>query len=90
MEPQTVRQLRGAIDLMTEAVDATTREIEVAHKTLAHWPYAVLAQFRPIARPVRGIEQVQTMMTAGVYGAIYATNRVARGVAASVLDQFAP
>lgn len=90
MEPQTLRQLRGAIDLVTEVVDATVKEIEAAHQTLARRPYALLARIGPIAQPVRGIEQVQTMITTGAYGAIYATTRVVGGVAASVLDKFEP
>lgn len=90
MERQTLRQLRGAIDLVTDGVDKIVKEIEVAHQTLARRPYALLARIGPIAQPVRGIEQVQMVITAGAYGAIYTTNRVVGGVAASVLDQFEP
>ncbi len=88
MEPETLRQLSGAVGLITDMVDATAREIEAAHQDIERQPYALLAQVQSIAQPVRGIEQVQTLITVGVYGAVRAINRVAGGVATSILDQF--
>lgn len=90
MERHTLQQLRGAIDLITDVVDATVREIEVAHQAMARRPYAVLKQIEPIAQPARGIEQVQITITTSAYGAIRTVNRVAGGIATGVLDRFEP
>ena len=42
MEPETVRQIRGAKELVEEAIDAATLRIGEAQRVMTSKPYAVL------------------------------------------------
>ncbi|MBC7500338.1 MAG: hypothetical protein H7315_07560 [Herminiimonas sp.] len=80
------RQIRGASELLQDAVDATVTATETVHQAIARKPYAILASFDAIAAPVRQVEQVQATITAGVYSAIRAVNKGVGTVATRVID----
>ncbi len=58
MEPKTLRQIRGAKDLVEETIDAAALAINEVQRTMTRMPYALLARIEPIAAPVQAIEQV--------------------------------
>jgi hypothetical protein len=81
-----VGQLRGAKDLLEDAVLAGTDAAQRLQLSLARQPYAVLEKITPIAAPVRAVEQVQTAITLGVYSTIRSVTRVTAAVAGRALD----
>jgi hypothetical protein len=87
MEPETVRQIRGAKELVEEAIDAATLRIGEAQRVMTRKPYAVLALVPPIAVPVRAIEDAHLHMVDGVYFAIRLGNRMAGLMAGYALDR---
>lgn len=87
MEPRTLRQLRGAKDLLEDAVEAAAVAIGDTQKAMTRKPYALLARITPIAAPVRAIEQAHLQMTDGVYFAIRLGNRLAGVMAGLALDR---
>ncbi|HEX7644718.1 MAG TPA: hypothetical protein VF472_21145 [Burkholderiaceae bacterium] len=82
----TLAQLRGAKDLLEDAVLAGTDAAERLQLSMARRPYAALEMILPIAAPVRAVEQVQAAITLGIYGTIRSTTRAAALLAGSVLD----
>ena len=87
MEPETVRQIRGAKELVEEAIDAATLRIGEAQRVMTSKPYAVLALVPPIAVPVRAIEEAHLHIVDGVYFAIRLGNRLAGLMAGYALDR---
>ena len=86
MNRKTIAQLRGAKDLLEDAVLAGTDAAQRLQLSLARQPYAVLETIAPIAAPVRTVEQVQAAITLGVYGTIRSVTRATAAVAGRVLD----
>lgn len=78
--------MRGLAELVEHAVDATVRETERLHRSRVRRTYAVLERIGPIAPAAKGIELIQDAITAGVYEAIRATNRVVGMAAAVAID----
>ena len=87
MEIETVRQIRGAKQLVEEAIDAATLRIGEAQRVMTSKPYAVLAAVPPIAGPVRAIEEAHLHIVDGVYFAIRLGNRLAGLMAGYALDR---
>ena len=67
MEPRTLRQIRGAKELVEETVDAATLAINEVQRTMTRMPYALLARIGPIAVPVKAIEQAHLKIADSVY-----------------------
>ncbi|NWF80754.1 MAG: hypothetical protein HXY37_11995 [Chloroflexi bacterium] len=87
MEPETLRQLRGAADLTTDAVGATVGAIAEAHLAIMGQVYAPLGLLGPLAAPARGIAQIQTAITRGVYQTILGVNAVVACATTALLDR---
>ena len=87
MEPRTMRQIRGAKDLVEETVDAATLAINEVQRTMTRMPYALLARIGPIAVPVKAIEQAHLKIADSVYFSIRVGNRLVGNMAGFVLDQ---
>lgn len=87
MEPRTLRQIRGAKDLVEETVDAATLAINEVQRTLTRMPYALLARARPIATPVRAIEQTHLKIADSIFFSIRVGNRLVGNIAGFLLDQ---
>ena len=86
MNRTTIVQLRGAKDLIEDAVLAGTDAAQRLQLSLTRQPYAVLETIAPIAAPVRAVEQVQAAITLGVYGTIRSVTRATAAVAGRALD----
>ena len=86
MEPRTLRQIRGAKELVEETVDAAALAISEVQRTMTRMPYVLLARIGPIAAPVQVIEQVHLKITDSVYFSIRVGNRLAGNMAGFVLD----
>jgi len=86
MKQIPVGPLRGAKDLIQDAVLAGTDAAERLQLSVARQPYAVLEKIAPIAAPVRAVEQVQTGITVGIYGAIRFVTRLTASLADHALD----
>jgi hypothetical protein len=86
LDRDNLRQLRGAVELLTDTVDATVADIEEAHHAIARWPYAWLAWIPGAGTAARAIGRVQHALTAISYGAVRALNRVVRVTATCTLD----
>lgn len=87
MKKPNIKQLRGAKDLLQEAVEAGVNATEKVHHAIAKKPYAVLGSLPVIAVPVRHIETVQTTITTGVYRAIRAVNKTSGTLATHLIDR---
>lgn len=81
-----VGQLRGAKDLLQDAVLAGTDVAERLQLSLTRQPYAVLEKISPFTAPVRAVERVQTAITLRVYGAIRSVTRATAIVAERALE----
>lgn len=88
MDPQTLRQVRGAAELITDMVDGTTVTVADAHLAIAARTYAIVGQVGPLAGPSLAIGEAQATITRGVYAAVRATNRLVRMAAVGLLDRF--
>ena len=82
----TIEQMRGAKDLLQDAVEATVNVTAQAHRSLARRPYAVLVRIGAIAVPVRAVERIQSTITDAVYLAILSATRIGGAAASGVLD----
>lgn len=87
MNQRTIRQIRGASDLIGETVTATVTLIAETHRNIARQPYALLACIPGIALPVRMIEQIHNRITDGVYNTILSVNQVVNIAATAACDQ---
>ena len=79
-------QLRGAKDLLEDAVLAGTDAAQRLQLSVARQPYAILEKITPVAVPARAVEQVQTAITLGIYGTIRSVTRATAAVASHALD----
>jgi|GEM_PF-1436481 len=83
MEADTLRQLRGGVELAATAVEAATGAIAEAHQAIARQVYATFDYLGPLAAPARMVEQIQMTITIQVYRSIQVTSRlVAHGAVA--------
>jgi hypothetical protein len=87
MNPETLRQIRGAKDLLEETVEALAVSVADAQRKMTRQPYALLARIEPIAAPVRTIEEAHLRITDGVYFSIRLGNRLVGLVAGFALDR---
>ena len=87
MEKRTIRKLRGAVELVTDAVDAATTEAQRTHEAFARRHYAVLSRIEPIARPAKAIESLQLAITRVAYGTVRAGNAIVGAVVTTALDR---
>ena len=87
MEPRTLRQIRGAKELVEETVDAAALAVNEVQRTMTRLPYAMLARIGLIAAPVQAIEQAHLKIADSVYFSIRVGNRLVGNMAGFVLDQ---
>ena len=86
MKKIPIKELRGAKDLLHEAVQAGVNASEKVQRDIARKPYALLGKIRPIAAPVKVIEQTQTLITDKVYQAIRGVTKLSHFAASTALD----
>lgn len=87
MERQTLRQIRGAKELVEETVDSAALAINEVQRKMTRMPYALLARIGPIAAPVKAIERAHLKIADSVYFSIRVGNRLIGNMAGFVLDQ---
>jgi hypothetical protein len=87
MEKRTIRKLRGAVELVTDAVDAATTEAQRTQEAFARRPYAVLARIEPLAGPAKAIETLQFAITAIAFAAVRAGNAIVGAVVTAAIDR---
>lgn len=86
MEADTLRQLRGGVELAADAVEAATGAIAEAHQAIARQVYAPFGYLGPLAAPARLVEQIQMTITIQVYRSIQATSRLVARTAVALLQ----
>jgi hypothetical protein len=87
LDDHTLRQLRGAADLTTNAVGATVGAVARAHSEIAHLVYTPLMLLGPVSAPVRLVAAIEGALAGGVYRAIHAGNAVVAAAAGLALDE---
>jgi hypothetical protein len=86
MEPETLRQVRGGVELGASAVEATVVAVAEAHRAIMRQVYTPFEQLGPLAEPAHMIEQVQSAITGFVYLAILGVSRIVTRGAVALLD----
>lgn len=81
MDRQTIEQLRGAKDLLTDGVEGGATAVADAQRDMTHRVYDLVACLPGLGGAARGIEAIQQTITADIYSSIRAINRLL-GVAA--------
>jgi hypothetical protein len=87
MEPETLRQLRGGVELAADAVEAAAGAAARLQQTVTRQVYAPFALLGPLAAPALVVEQIQTAITGQVYRAILLTNRLAARGAVALIER---
>lgn len=89
MEPETLRQVRGGVELVADAVEAAVGATARAHAAVARQVYAPFALLGPLAVPAQMVEQIQAAIAGNVYQSILAANRLVLGGALALLGRAA-
>lgn len=89
MDPDTLRQVRGGLELAADAVEAAVGISARTHEIIARQVYAPFALLGPLAAPVHAVEQIQGAISAQVYGAILGASRLVAHGAIALLEQHA-
>jgi hypothetical protein len=87
MAKLSLPQLRGAKDLIQEAVEAGVTATEQLHLAIARKPYVLLARIDAIAGPVQAVDLIQQTITGSVYRAIRVANRLTGAIATKMIDR---
>lgn len=86
VEKRTLDQLRGAVELVRDGVEAVARETENVHRELMRRPYAVLARIPAVSGPSRAIELFHGAVTGLAYGAVRTVNQVVATAVVTALE----
>lgn len=91
MEPDTLRQVRGGVELAASAIEATVGAAAKVQQTIVRQVYAPFALLGPLAAPAQAVEQIQTAIAGQVYcGILGASRLIARGAAALLEPRAGP
>lgn len=86
VDRRTRDQLRGAVELVRDGVEAVARETEIVHRELMRRPYAVLACVPVVAGPSKAIELFHGAVAGVAYGSVRVINQVVATVAVKALE----
>jgi hypothetical protein len=89
MEPQTVRQVEGAVELLNDATTGGSRAIAGAQAEIAAVPYTVLKRLPGIGRVAAVIERSQATITRGVYWSVRTISGISAAAATVVVREIA-
>jgi len=81
-----MRRLRGVKALVHDAVDRTTELVALGHESSARSVVRALSASRPLAEPVRVVDEFRRRSTHGVLATIRAVNRAVQSVTDAGLD----
>lgn len=87
LEKETVRRLRGAVSLVTDAIEAAATETQRVHEVFARRPYAALERIGPIAGPVRVVEGIHSAVMETAYGSVRILNALAGAVVTTAIGR---
>ena len=85
-DPKELKRLRGAMALLSDAVEHGASAIERVHLATAARPFAILESIPPTALVAKGVHVAHDAIASGVYGTIRIVNRVARSAVSIALD----
>ncbi len=83
-------KLRGLKALIHDAVDATTRLVDVGHESASRGVRRVTDQLDPIRKPARVVDEVRRVSTRSVLWTIRAVNRVVELITDTALEVVLP
>ncbi len=86
MDHETVKQMRGAKDLLQDGVDAAVTSIQKAQRGVVHRTYMIVAHVSHLDLPVQAIESVQQTITDSIYASIRLGAHAAGAAATLALD----
>ncbi len=86
MDRETVKQMRGAADLLENGVEAAVASIEKAQRGVVHRTYTIVAALSHLGAPVRAVESLQQTITDGIYGGIRLGNHAVGAATSLALD----
>ena len=81
-----IRRLRGAAELLSDAVEHGASAIERVHLATAAKPFAILEAIPPTAFVARGVHVAHDTIAQGVYGSIRMVTRLARAAVTTAID----
>jgi hypothetical protein len=81
-----LKRLRGALALLTDAVDQGAAAIEKVHLATAERPFTILEAIPPTARVARIVHVAHDTIASGVYATVRATSRLVGAAAAAAVD----
>src|SRR4029077_16908458 len=85
-DSKDIRRLRGAAELLSDAVEHGASAIERVHLATAARPFAILENIPPTALVARGVHVAHDAIAQGVYGSIRAVTRLARVAVTAAID----
>jgi hypothetical protein len=85
-DSKDIRRLRGAAELLSDAVEHGASAIERVHLATAARPFAVLENIAPTALVARGVHVAHDVIAQSVYGSIRAVTRLARVAVTTAID----
>ncbi|MGH7435470.1 MAG: hypothetical protein ACRENE_07330 [Polyangiaceae bacterium] len=81
-----IRRLRGAAELLGDAVEHGASAIERVHLATVARPFAILEAIPPTALVARGVHVAHDAIAQGVYGSIRMVTRLARAAVTTAID----
>jgi hypothetical protein len=81
-----LKRLRGALTLLTDAVDQGAAAIQKVHLATAERPFTVLEAIAPTAPVARIVHAAHDTIASGVYATIRATSRLVGAAATAAVD----
>jgi hypothetical protein len=85
-DSKDIKRLRGAAELLSDAVEHGASAIERVHLATAARPFAVLESLPPTALVARGVHVAHDAIAQSVYGSIRAVTRLARTAVTAAID----
>ena len=85
-DSKDIRRLRGAAELLSDAVEHGASAIERVHLATAARPFAILENIPPTALVARGVHVAHDAIAQSVYGSIRAVTRLARVAVTTAID----
>jgi hypothetical protein len=85
-DSKDIRRLRGAAELLSDAVEHGASAIERVHLATAARPFAILENIPPTALVAKGVHVAHDAIAQSVYGSIRAVTRLARFAVTAAID----
>jgi hypothetical protein len=80
-------QIRGAANLASDVFDATVDAVSTTHRQVVQLAFAPLGMIKPLAGPVKTVEDLQMSIADGAFQVAHSVNRAVNNSATALLDQ---